>query len=85
MFHPHPLILPTSEYEKSWRRPQLWEPVGRIISQRDDSHIINCVDTIRSTTLGVNFGCGLCVESSLGVFNQNALAAIDYAIFQAQV
>lgn len=39
--------------------------------------------TIRSTTLGCSVGAPLTVEPSLGVFNEDALRVIDYAIYAA--
>ena len=39
---------------------------------------------IRSTTLGVSTGSPLSVEPSLGVFNENALRVIDFAVFAAR-
>ena len=35
---------------------------------------------VRSHTLGISVGCTLCIEPSLGTFNQTALARADYAI-----
>lgn len=35
---------------------------------------------VRAHTLGISVGCPLCVEPSLGVFNETALQHIDYAI-----
>lgn len=40
--------------------------------------------TVRSTTLGVSTGHPLSVEPSLGVFNEDALKLIDYAIAVAR-
>ncbi|GLV54511.1 hypothetical protein KDH_13580 [Dictyobacter sp. S3.2.2.5] len=37
-------------------------------------------NVVRSHTLGISTGCSLCVEPSLGVFNQTALQHMDYAI-----
>ena len=39
---------------------------------------------VRSHTLGISVGCDLCVEPSLGKFNQIALQHIDYAIESAR-
>lgn len=39
---------------------------------------------IRSTSLGVSVGTPLSVEPSLGVFNQEAFDAIDFALFAAR-
>ena len=38
---------------------------------------------VRSHTLGISTGCRLCLEPSLGQFNQTAFASIDYAIWSA--
>ncbi len=38
---------------------------------------------VRSHTLGVSVGCSGCLEPRLGVFNDGALVAADYAIFRA--
>lgn len=38
---------------------------------------------VRSHTLGISVGCSLCVEPTLGTFNQDALQHIDYAIQSA--
>lgn len=38
---------------------------------------------VRAHTLGISVGCKLCVEPSLGVFNETALQHIDYAIKEA--
>ncbi len=38
---------------------------------------------VRSHTLGISVGCSLCVEPTLGTFNQQALQQIDYAIQSA--
>ncbi len=35
---------------------------------------------VRSHSLGASTGCGNCIEPSLGVFNETALAHVDYAI-----
>lgn len=40
--------------------------------------------TIRSTTLGVSVGTALSVQPSLGVFNEEAFAAIDWAVWAAK-
>jgi hypothetical protein len=40
--------------------------------------------TVRSTTLGVSVGYPLTVEPSLGVFNEDALRIIDYAVYAAR-
>lgn len=40
---------------------------------------------VRSHTLGISVGCKLCLEPSLGLFNQAAFASIDYAIWSAGV
>ncbi len=39
---------------------------------------------VRSHTLGASTGCSNCIEPSLGVFNQTALAHVDYAIKAAR-
>lgn len=39
--------------------------------------------SIRSTTLGVSVGHPLTVNPSLGIFNEEALARIDYAVWAA--
>jgi len=39
---------------------------------------------VRSHTLGISVGCKLCVEPTLGTFNQQALQHIDYAIQSAR-
>jgi mannan endo-1,4-beta-mannosidase len=39
---------------------------------------------VRSHTLGISVGCDLCVEPTLGTFNQIALQHIDYAIESAR-
>ncbi len=38
---------------------------------------------VRAHTLGISVGCSLCVEPSLGVFNDEAIQHIDYAIKSA--
>ncbi len=38
---------------------------------------------VRSHTLGISVGCSICVEPTLGTFNQVALQQIDYAIQSA--
>ncbi|HEY6540852.1 MAG TPA: cellulase family glycosylhydrolase [Ktedonobacteraceae bacterium] len=38
---------------------------------------------VRSHTLGISVGCSICVEPTLGAFNQMALQTIDYAIQSA--
>jgi len=38
---------------------------------------------VRAHTLGISVGCSLCVEPSLGVFNEEAMQHIDYAIKSA--
>ena len=38
---------------------------------------------VRAHTLGISVGCSLCVEPSLGVFNDEAMKHIDYAIKSA--
>jgi mannan endo-1,4-beta-mannosidase len=38
---------------------------------------------VRSHTLGISVGCSLCLEPSLGNFNQTAFDSIDYAIQSA--
>jgi mannan endo-1,4-beta-mannosidase len=40
---------------------------------------------VRSHTLGISVGCQLCIEPSLGTFNQVALQHIDYAIWSARM
>lgn len=40
---------------------------------------------VRAHTLGISVGCPLCVEPSLGKFNQTALQHIDYAIWSAEI
>ncbi|GCE26125.1 hypothetical protein KDA_16090 [Dictyobacter alpinus] len=40
-------------------------------------------NVIRSHSLGISTGCSLCVEPSLGTFNQTALQHMDYAIKSA--
>ena len=40
-------------------------------------------NVVRSHTLGISTGCSLCVEPSLGTFNQAALQHMDYAIKSA--
>lgn len=39
--------------------------------------------TIRSTTLGVSVGHPLSINPSLGVFNEEALRRVDYAVYAA--
>jgi mannan endo-1,4-beta-mannosidase len=39
---------------------------------------------VRSHTLGISVGCPLCIEPSLGVFNEAALQHVDYAIMSAK-
>jgi mannan endo-1,4-beta-mannosidase len=39
---------------------------------------------VRSHTLGISVGCSICVEPTLGTFNQLALQSIDYAIQSAR-
>lgn len=39
---------------------------------------------VRSHSLGISVGCPLCIEPSLGVFNETALRHIDYAIQSAK-
>lgn len=41
-------------------------------------------NTIRATSLGASVGCPACIEPSLGVFNQTAFTAIDYAVYEAK-
>lgn len=38
---------------------------------------------VRAQTLGMSVGCSLCIEPSLGTFNETALEHIDYAVAQA--
>jgi mannan endo-1,4-beta-mannosidase len=40
---------------------------------------------VRAHTLGISVGCQLCLEPSLGTFNQVALQHIDYAIWSAEM
>lgn len=40
---------------------------------------------VRAQTLGISVGCSLCIEPSLGVFNQNAFKSIDYALLAARI
>lgn len=40
---------------------------------------------VRAHTLGISVGCAICVEPSLGTFNQEALQHIDYAIWSAKI
>ena len=39
---------------------------------------------VRSTSLGVSTGSSLTVEPSLGIFNENALRVMDFAVFAAR-
>jgi mannan endo-1,4-beta-mannosidase len=39
---------------------------------------------VRSHSLGISVGCPLCIEPSLGVFNEVALQHVDYAIMSAK-
>lgn len=39
---------------------------------------------VRSHSLGISVGCPLCIEPSLGVFNETALRHVDYAILSAK-
>lgn len=39
--------------------------------------------TIRSTTLGVSVGHPLSISPSLGVFSEEALRRVDYAVYAA--
>lgn len=39
---------------------------------------------VRSHTLGISVGCSLCIEPSLGVFNESAFQHVDYAIAAAK-
>lgn len=40
---------------------------------------------VRAHTLGISVGCKLCIEPSLGTFNQTALQHIDYALLSAKI
>ena len=40
-------------------------------------------NTIRSTTLGVSVGHPLTISPSLGVFDEEALKRVDYAVYAA--
>ena len=39
---------------------------------------------VRAHTLGISVGCSLCIEPSLGDFNEEALEHVDYAIMSAK-
>jgi hypothetical protein len=42
-------------------------------------------NVVRAHSLGISVGCSLCIEPSLGVFNQNAFKYIDYALLAARI
>src|SRR6266700_3238414 len=49
-----------------------------------DAAQVRGVTVVRSHDLGISVGCSNCIEPSLGLFNESALAHVDYAIKAAR-
>ena len=58
-------------------------PTKAAIDDALRSAVATGATVVRSHTLGVSVGCSSCLEPRLGVFNDGALVAADYAIFRA--